>query len=477
MRSNALIRRPTPVPTLAVVALTLAASLTALAPAIVRAAEDAAPAEAPHGSAQLTLDDLRSFTDVFNQVRRNYVEEVDDRTLLESAMRGMLLELDPHSAYLPGADYQELEDNAQGRYVGIGIDVQAQDGRIVVKAVINGSPADEAGINPRDIITSIDGKPVKGRHLPDAIDELMGEPDSVVDLVILTPEGTERQVSVEREYLQIPVLSFDLLANSWGYFKLSLFHKETGVDLEQSLRSIRDDGIELRGLVIDLRDNPGGVLQGAVELADGFLDEGMIVTTRGRNATMQMEFAARPGQWLPGTPMLILVDGGTASASEVFAGALQDHRRAVIVGERTFGKGSVQSVLPLRNGGGIKLTTARYYTPSGRSIQAEGIEPDVVYEAGGVAGADTERKREADLERHLVREGEVRGAGTAETSADSAAGSSTEGGAAPSGKAAVPDDFPLDEVLGILEDAGILASGGADDPANGGESEQDGGPD
>jgi carboxyl-terminal processing protease len=255
------------------------------------------------------------------------------------------------------------------------------------------------------------------------------------------------------------VLSFDLLAESWGYFKLSLFHKETGFDLEQSLRSIQDDGIELRGLVIDLRDNPGGVLQGAVELADGFLDEGLIVATRGRNSTMQMEFEARPGQWLPGKPVLVLVDGGTASASEVFAGALQDHRRAVIVGERTFGKGSVQSVLPLRNGGGVKLTTARYYTPSGRSIQAEGIEPDVVYESGGVAGADAERTREADLERHLVHESGVADNGAADTGADTP------------GRAGVGDDFPLDEVLGILEAAGILATPGSDDPAGNGDAE------
>jgi carboxyl-terminal processing protease len=461
MTNKGYIPRPAPVAALAAALLTIVGSLAVLSPAGARAAADADPAAAPHGSAQLTLDDLRTFTDVFNQVRRNYVEEVDDRTLLESAIRGMLLELDPHSAYLPGDDYRNLEDNSQGRYSGIGIDVQVQDGRIVVKAVINGSPADEAGINPRDIITSIDGEPIKGRQLTDAIDELLGVPGSKVDLVVLTPGGEERHVSVEREYLQIPVLSFDLLANSWGYFKLSLFHKETGVDLEQSLHSIRDDGIELRGLVIDLRDNPGGVLQGAVELADGFLDEGLIVTTRGRNSTMQMEFAARPGQWSPGTPLLILVDGGTASASEVFAGALQDHRRAVIVGERTFGKGSVQSVLPLRNGGGIKLTTARYYTPSGRSIQAEGIEPDVVYAAGGVAGAETERTREADLERHLVRDVGVGDNGAAEPPA----------GAAASGNAALTDDFPLDEALGILEAAGILSSGEADDSADGSDPE------
>jgi carboxyl-terminal processing protease len=206
--------------------------------------------------------------------------------------------------------------------------------------------------------------------------------------------------------------------------------------------------------VIDLRSNPGGVLQGAIELADGFLDEGLIVTTRGRNATMQMEFEARPGQWLPGVPVVVLVDRGTASASEVFAGALQDHGRAVVVGERSFGKGSVQSVLPLRNGGGIKLTTARYYTPSGRSIQAEGIEPDVVYESGGVADADHGRKREADLERHLLRDAAADG--------DRADEDAEEGLQMQPPANWGDTDSPLAEALGILEAAGILAADDGD---------------
>jgi carboxyl-terminal processing protease len=405
------------------------------------AAQERGPSDpvdtAPSSSAQLTLDDLRTFTDVFNQVRRNYVEEVDDHTLLDAAIRGMLLELDPHSSYLPGSDYRDLEDSSQGRYSGIGIEVRPEDGRIVVRAVINGSPADQAGINPRDVITAIDGKAVEGGLLQEAIDELVGEPDTDIALEILTPEGEQRSLTVQREYLQIPVLNFELLEQSWGYFKVALFHKGSARDLGQSLASIAADNIELRGLVIDLRNNPGGVLQGAVEMADGFLDEGVIVTTRGRNAAMQLEFTAQPGQWLPGVPVLILVDRGSASASEVLAGALQDHQRAVIVGERTFGKGSVQSVLPLRNGGGIKLTTARYYTPSGRSIQAEGIEPDIVYESGGAADADTSRSREADLARHLGRD-------EPESRAQADAG------------AQVGDEVPLEEALAILERAGIL---------------------
>jgi len=411
-------------------------------------AESPPPVDRPSASAQLTLDDLRTFTDVFNQVRRNYVEEVDDHTLLESAIRGMLLELDPHSAYLPGDDFRHLEDSSDGRYTGIGIDVHASDGRIVVRAVINGSPADEAGIGPGDIITSIDGEPIKGRYLPDAIDSLLGEPGTEVDLVVLTPGGEPRSLTVQRKSLAIPVLSFDLLDDGWGYYKLTLFHKSTGIDLEESLESIRADGIELRGLVIDLRGNPGGVLQGAVELADGFLDEGLIVITRGRNSTMAMEFEARAGQWLPDVPMVVLVDRGTASASEVFAGALQDHGRAVIVGERTFGKGSVQSVLPLRNGGGIKLTTARYYTPSGRSIQAEGIRPDVLYAFTG----DPHRLREADLERHLLRD------------------DGTDG--QPPAAAVTRDAVPLDEALDVLEHAGILTPSAGVGPNADAESDE-----
>ncbi len=403
---------------------------------------------APREVAQLTLDDLRTFTDVFNQLRRNYVEEVDDRELLDAAIRGMLMDLDPHSEYLPRQDYKDLEDNSRGRYSGIGINVQEEDQRIVVKAVINDSPADRSGVNPGDIITAIDGKPVRGRYLPDAIDELMGKPKTEVTLTVMPPGGEEREVRVERKYLQIPTLNFEMLDKSYGYFKIGFFHRESAIHLEQALESIKDDEIILNGLVLDLRDNPGGVLQPAVTMADGFLDEGLIVAIRGRNSAMQMEFNARPGQWLPDIPLFILVDRGTASASEVLAGALQDQGRALIIGERTFGKGSVQSVLPLRNGGGVKLTTARYYTPSGRSIQAEGIEPDVVYRAADAADAPDRRIREADLARHLDRDSQLDTDGPLET-ADARV------------------DFPLEEVLGVLTDAGKLNG------SNGAESQLD----
>jgi carboxyl-terminal processing protease len=399
---------------------------------------EVAPAEEQPGqTAQLTLDDLRTFTDIFNQARKNYVEEVDDKTLLDAAIRGMLLELDPHSKYLPAKEYKELNDIARGRYSGIGIDVQAREGKIVVNAIINDSPADEAGMNPDDVITSINGSPVKGRPIPEAMDELLGKPDTEVMLKVAPPGGEERELTITRRYIRVPTLSFQLLDETYGYFKMTQFHGESAVDLEQSLDSIKKDEIDLRALVIDLRNNPGGILQQAVAVADGFLDDGVIVSTRGRNSTMQMEFTAQPGQWLPDIPLMLLVDHGTASASEVLAGALQDHGRALVVGERTFGKGSIQSVLPLRNGAGIKLTTARYYTPSGRSIQAEGIEPDVAIEWDKSAGTDSERQRESDLERHLGRETEL------------------EGAASP-GMESAPEDFPLGDVLDALRNAGII---------------------
>jgi carboxyl-terminal processing protease len=293
-------------------------------------------------------------------------------------------------------------------------------------------------MNPGDIITSIDGQPVKGRYVPDAMDDLLGQPGTEVVLIVLPPDGEERELRITRQYIKIPTLSFELLESSFGYFKLTAFHRESADQLKQALESIESDGIELRVLIIDLRNNPGGILQQAVAMADGFLEEGVIVSTRGRNSTMQMEFTAHPGQWLPDTPLMLLVDRGTASASEVLAGALQDHGRSLIVGERTFGKGSVQSVLPLRNGAGIKLTTARYYTPSGRSIQAQGIEPDVIIDWAEFDDHNDSRKREADLERHLGKEtGPLKGEST--------------------GMESLFENFPLEEVLGALKEAGIIS--------------------
>jgi carboxyl-terminal processing protease len=403
-----------------------------------QSASEPAPVEqAPGQAAQLTLDDLRTFTDIFNQARKNYVEQVDDQTLLNAAIRGMLHELDPHSSYLPAKELEQLNDSALGRYSGIGIEVQDRDGKVVINAIINGSPADQAGLNPGDVITSINGIPVEGRPSNEAMDELQGKPDSNVVMHVISAEGEERDVEITRQYIKLPTLSFELLDGSIGYFRMTQFHQDSATDLENSLESIKSDGIGLDAVIIDLRGNPGGVLRQAVAMADGFLDEGGIVSTRGRNSTMQLEFNATPGQWLPGVPLMILVDHGTASASEVLAGALQDNGRAVIVGERTFGKGSVQSVLPLRNGAGIKLTTARYYTPSGRSIQAEGILPDVVIEWTEDSTGEDEQRREVDLDRHLGHE-------------------SQEPANAPAPENAALENFPLEELLQALQNAEII---------------------
>jgi carboxyl-terminal processing protease len=375
------------------------------------------------GTAQLNLDDLRTFTDVFNQVRRNYVEDVDDRRLLEAAIDGMLSDLDPHSAYLPDRDFADLEDISNGEYVGIGVDVAIEDGRVVVKTVIVPSPADAAGIRPGDRITSIDGIAVKGHPLQESIDRLSGPQDSILKLTVSRAGEDARNLTLKRGHVKLPALDFKLLDQHYGYLRLVYFHRDSAVDFKNALDSIQT----------------GGVLQPAIEMADGFLDQGEIVSMRGRNAAMQSSFSARQGQWLPGLPMVVLVDRGTASASEVLAGALQDHKRAVIVGERTFGKGSVQTVLPLRNGSGIKLTTARYFTPSGKSIQAQGIEPDLaVASAVEVIETVDDRLLEADLDRHLENpEQAERKENTTDVDAST--------------------DFPLFEALNLLRANRILA--------------------
>ncbi len=358
-------------------------------------------------STQLSLDDLRTFTDVFNQVRRHYVEEVDDRKLLEAAIEGMLSDLDPHSAYLPDRDFEDLENVSNGEYVGIGVDVATDDGHVVIKTVIVPSPADSAGIQPGDRITSVDGIEVKGHPLQESIDRLNGPSGSVIELTVSQAGHDTRKLTLKRDFVKLPALDFKLLDEHYGYMRVVYFHRDSAVDFKSTLDSLQVDGIQLYGLVLDLRDNPGGVLQPAIDLADGFLDQGEIVSLRGRDASQQTSFSAQQGQWLPGVPLVVLVDRGTASASEVLAGALQDNKRAVIVGERTFGKGSVQSVLSLRNGSGIKLTTARYYTPSGRSIQAQGIQPDLVFaSAMEVITSADDRVFEADLDRHLENPGQ-----------------------------------------------------------------------
>jgi len=397
--------------------------------------------QSSQSSTQLTLDELRTFTDVFNQLRRNYVEQVNDKMLLEAAINGMLAALDPHSAYLPNQDFEDLENSALGRYIGLGFDIAPEKAGVVVRRVISPSPADEAGIEPGDLITAIDKKQVREQSYEDVLLQLEGEPGTTVELVLRRAGEKPRTLILKRKYVKLPAMSYRLLENHYGYIRIVYFHQDSAKDLKSTLESVQQAGTELHGLILDLRDNPGGVLQPAIDMADGFLDQGVIVSTRGRNETMQTQISAKPGQWLPGIPLVLLVDRGTASASEVLAGALQDNGRAVIVGERTFGKGSVQSVLPLPNGAGIKLTTARYFTPSGKSIQAQGIFPDVQV-AGSVKIVQVadERKQEADLKRHLDNNNAPAKEDHGET-------------------VSVEEDYPLYEALNLLRASRILSSG------------------
>lgn len=360
--------------------LTIMASLFllhAVCPAHAAAENESLPPDT-----QLTLEDLRTFTDVFNQLRTNFVDEVDDHTLLVAAIDGMISRLDPWSAFLDSEQSQLMDDSAKGRYGGIGIGVDMRDGRIYVQSVYPQGPADKAGIQTGDLILEVEGRPVRGRRVSESLNALTGEPGSGVRVRFKSIGHSSREVVLEREYILVSSVIHEQLEDGKAYFRISHFHRNTHVELEQAIAEATVmAGGRLSGIILDLRGNPGGVVLPAVSMADGFLDEGMIVYTQGRYEASLLEFRAEPGQWAPEVPVVILVDGNTASASEVLAGALQDHGRALILGEKTFGKGSIQSIFNLRNGSMLKLTTARYFTPSGRTIHNNGIEPDVASDA------------------------------------------------------------------------------------------------
>lgn len=336
------------------------------------------PDAAETAPAKVPLDEIRRYVSVFNAVKDAYVEPVDDRKLMHSAIRGLLLDLDPHSAYFDKQDAEEFDEQATGRYAGIGVELLAEpDSTLRVIAPIDDTPAQRAGIRAGDLIVAVDGKPLPGE---DSMSPLRGEPGSKVRLTLVR-EGRAKPFDVDlvRETIRIASVKSRLLEPGYGYVRISAFQADTGADFQKQVDALQARG-KLRGLVLDLRSNPGGLLTAAVQVADDLLDKGTIVSTRGRIPISDTEFKATPGDRLGGAPVVVLVDAGSASASEVLAGALHDNQRARIVGSRTFGKGSVQTVLPLDNGDSVKLTTARYYTPSGKSIQASGIVPDVAFD-------------------------------------------------------------------------------------------------
>ncbi|RUR30069.1 S41 family peptidase [Vreelandella andesensis] len=350
----------------------------------------------------LPLEEIQTFAEVFERIKRGYVEEVDDRTLLRNAMRGMLSELDPHSAYLDEEEYQSLRESTQGEFGGIGIEVGTQNGQLVIITPIDDTPASQAGLLSRDVIVAIDGTPTESLSLQEAVNLMRGEPGSQLRISVLRAgEETPREFTLTREVIRSESVKHEMLEPGYGYLRISQFQSRTPEQARRALeRMAREQPLE--GLILDLRNNPGGVLQAAVGVTDLFLDQGLIVYTEGRLSDTEMSFSASPETPADDVPLVVLINSGSASAAEIVAGALQDQRRGVIMGTESFGKGSVQQIMPLGNGEGLKLTTALYYTPNGRSIQAQGIEPDVEVVRGRLEVAEGQRQiREADLDGHL----------------------------------------------------------------------------
>ena len=356
----------------------------------------------------LPLRQLRVFTQVFEQIRRGYVEEVTDTELLENAIAGLLLELDPHSVYLNESDYDELQESATGKYGGLGLEVGSEKGMIKIISPIDNTPAAEAGIKAGDLIVEVDGVPVRGMALQKAIDKLRGEKGTSIDLVVLREnQDSPIEFTIVRDTIQLSSVRSRMLEPGYGYVRISQFQTSSGDDFKQALAGLKDEESNLKGIIIDLRNNPGGLVPAAVEISDALLDGGNIVYTEGRLPSANSRYEASDGDMLKGVPVVVLINGGSASASEIVAGALQDHRRAAVIGTQSFGKGSVQTVIPLGDGRAVKLTTARYFTPSGRSIQAEGIVPDIIVEPAEIRRyVQRDRIREEDLEGHLEQASE-----------------------------------------------------------------------
>jgi carboxyl-terminal processing protease len=401
----------------------------------------------------LPLEDLRTFTEIFAKIKNDYVEPIEDKTLLENAIRGMLAGLDPHSAYLVPDDYKELQAGTSGEFGGLGIEVGMEDGFVKVISPIDDTPAYRAGVKAGDLVIRLDDTPVKGMALSDAVKIMRGKPGTDIVLTIVRDgENKPLNITITRDIIRVTSVKSRMLDPGYGYVRISQFQSRTGDNLREALEKLEKDAQgPLKGLVLDLRNNPGGVLSAAVSVSDAFIKEGIIVYTEGRLDDAKLKFNAKPTDILDGAPLVVLVNGGSASASEIVAGALQDHQRAIIMGQKTFGKGSVQTILPMDNGSALKLTTAKYYTPSGTSIQATGIAPDIELENLKIAEpAGSSRIKEADLARHLEGEGERKKDGAK-------AGDKGKDGKAD--KSAIPlakRDYGVYEALNLLKGLAIL---------------------
>ncbi|MBI1905981.1 MAG: S41 family peptidase [Rhodocyclales bacterium] len=365
--------------------------------------------------APLPVEELRAFADVFNAVKQGYVEPVEDKALIDHAISGMLSGLDPHSAYLDGEAYRELREGTQGEFGGLGIEVGMEDGFVKVVSPIEDTPAFRAGVQAGDLIVKLDDTPVKGMTLADAVKRMRGKPNTSITLTIMRKSETAPiVVKITREVIRVQSVKSKVVEPGYAYLRVAQFQEKTAESVVEHLNRLAEG--DLKGLVLDLRNDPGGLLHGAVGVAAAFLPpDALVVSTDGRTPDAKREYRVLSVDYLRGksydfirklppiareVPMVVLVNAGSASASEIVAGALQDHKRATVMGVQTFGKGSVQTILPLNNNAAIKLTTARYYTPSGRSIQAKGIEPDIVVEE--TENGSAKRVREADLQGHLL---------------------------------------------------------------------------
>ncbi len=400
--------------------------------------------------APVPLDELRVFADIFERVKQDYVEPVDDRQLLIYAIRGMLGGLDPHSAFLDAEELSALQEGTSGEFGGLGIEVGTEDGLIKVIAPIDDTPAKRAGIRAGDLIVRLGDRAVKGMSLDEAVKLMRGKPGSVIHLTIIR-EGVDKplEFDIERAVIHVASVKSRLLEPGFGYIRIAHFQTRTPGDLLSAISKLKKvaDG-RLQGVVLDLRDNPGGLLNAAIAVSDAFVTDGDIVRIEGRAEHSQQRFEAKPDDLLNGAPMVVLVNGGSASASEIVAGALQDHRRAVIMGHQTFGKGSVQTVLPISDKAAIKLTTARYFTPGGRSIQAEGIKPDIPLTPVKISPRDTPdtHLKEAELAGHLSNPNGKGDKGAEKQKPDN-------------GRPLVERDYELSEALNLLKGLAITAQG------------------
>ena len=397
--------------------------------------------------ASLPLDELRTFTEVFSKIKSDYVESVEDKKLVETAIQGMLNGLDPHSTYLDAEGFKEIRIGTEGKFGGLGIEVTMENGFVKVVSPIEDTPAARAGLKAGDLIIRLDEKAVKGMSLNDAVRVMRGKPGTDIDLSVVR-EGSAGPLkfTLTRAIIKIKSVKSRLLEPGYGYLRVTQFQANSAKSVATAIDNlVKENKGKLKGVVLDLRNNPGGVLNAAVSISDAFLSEGLIVYTDGRVPDSKLKFNATPSDLLNGAPMVVLVNGGSASASEIVAGALQDHKRAIIMGTKTFGKGSVQTIIPMSSGSALKLTTARYYTPSGRSIQASGIEPDIVTEEAKVTknNIGANRLKEADLSGHLendkvsVTEEKERSAETPKTKK-------------------VNEDYQLQEALNLLKGINIF---------------------